>query len=61
MLWGGKRSAIMKKRKVVLSMALQETIYKLRNSAHMSREKLAVALEVSQQAVAKWESGLSQT
>lgn len=51
----------MKKRKVVLSMALQETIYKLRNSAHMSREKLAVALEVSQQAVAKWESGLSQT
>lgn len=42
-------------------MALQETIYKLRNSAHMSREKQAVALEVSQQAVAKWESGLSQT
>lgn len=38
-------------------MALQDTIYKLRTNAHMSREKLAEELNVSAQAVQKWETG----
>lgn len=40
-------------------MALSEMIYKLRTNAHLSREKLASILNVSQQAVQKWENGTS--
>lgn len=40
-------------------MALPENIYQLRTNAHLSREKLAEILNVSHQAVQKWESGKS--
>ena len=40
-------------------MALAENIYQLRTSAHLSREKLAEILNVSHQAVQKWENGTS--
>ena len=42
-------------------MALAENIYQLRTSAHLSREKLAEILNVSHQAVQKWENGVSQS
>lgn len=40
-------------------MALPENIYQLRTNARLSREKLAEILNVSHQAVQKWESGTS--
>lgn len=40
-------------------MALPETIYQLRTNARLSREKLAEILNVSHQAVQKWENGTS--
>lgn len=40
-------------------MAVHDAIHKLRNDAHMSREKFAEILGVSQQAVQKWETGAS--
>ncbi|MDD6200452.1 MAG: helix-turn-helix domain-containing protein, partial [Firmicutes bacterium] len=40
-------------------MALPENIYLLRTNARLSREKLAEILNVSHQAVQKWESGTS--
>ena len=40
-------------------MALSEMIYKLRTNAHLSREKFAAVLNVSHQAVQKWENGTS--
>jgi DNA-binding XRE family transcriptional regulator len=38
-------------------MILSEKIYRLRRERHISQEELAVQMNVSRQAVSKWESG----
>ena len=42
-------------------MTTGERIAQLRRAAGLSQEQLAEALEVSRQAVSKWETGVSQT
>ncbi|MBS5114312.1 MAG: helix-turn-helix transcriptional regulator [Erysipelotrichaceae bacterium] len=42
-------------------MEFREKLQNLRKSQGMSQEKLAELLNVSRQAVSKWESGVSQT
>ena len=40
-------------------MALPEKLYALRKKNGLSQEQLAEALNVSRQAISKWESGVS--
>ena len=42
-------------------MKLCEKLYELRRAAGLSQEELAEKLNVSRQAVSKWENGVSQT
>lgn len=42
-------------------MTLPEKILRLRKQSGMSQEELAQKLEVSRQAVSRWEVGVSQT
>lgn len=42
-------------------MTTGERIAQLRRAAGLSQEQLAEALEVSRQAVSKWETGVSQS
>ena len=42
-------------------MTIGERIAALRRAAGLSQEQLAELLEVSRQAVSKWETGVSQT
>ena len=42
-------------------MKLSEKLYSLRKKNGLSQEQLAERLDVSRQAVSKWESGVSQT
>lgn len=42
-------------------MKLCEKLYELRRAAGLSQEELAERLNVSRQAVSKWENGVSQT
>ena len=41
-------------------MSLAKMIYKLRTQADLSQEKFAAMLDVSRQAVQKWEAGSAQ-
>ena len=41
-------------------MALHDKLYKLRTDANLTQQKMAELLEVSPQAVQKWESGESR-
>lgn len=43
------------------SQMLSEKLYQLRRSRGLSQEQLAEQLNVSRQAVSKWESGVSQS
>ena len=42
-------------------MKLCEKLYELRRTAGLSQEELAERLNVSRQAVSKWENGVSQS
>jgi len=42
-------------------MTIGERIAELRRAAGLSQEQLAELLEVSRQAISKWETGVSQT
>ena len=42
-------------------MLLNEQITQFRKQKKLSQEELAAALQVSRQAVSKWENGVSQT
>ncbi len=42
-------------------MTIGETIRRLRKEKGLTQDALADALEISRQAVAKWESGVSQS
>lgn len=50
-----------KKIKERMNMNLAEKIFNERKKIYLSQEQFAEKLEVSRQAVSKWESGLSQT
>ena len=41
------------------TMALPEKLYTLRKKSGLSQEQLAEALNVSRQAISKWEGGVS--
>ena len=41
------------------TMALPEILYTLRKKSGLSQEQLAEALNVSRQAISKWEGGVS--
>lgn len=43
------------------TMALPEKLYALRKKSGLSQEQLAEALNVSRQAISKWESGVSHS
>ena len=42
-------------------MSFAENLKQLRNEKQLSQEELAEMLDVSRQAVSKWEQGVSQT
>lgn len=42
-------------------MKFHEKLYNLRKDKRMSQEELAEKLEISRQAVSKWETGVSQS
>ena len=42
-------------------MTLSDRLQALRKSQNLSQEQLAEKLDVSRQAISKWESGVSQT
>ena len=42
-------------------MNIPETLYRLRTARGLSQEALAEALDVSRQAVSKWETGVSHS
>lgn len=42
-------------------MTMAERLQRLRKEHHFSQEQLAERLQVSRQAVSKWENGVSQT
>ncbi len=42
-------------------MKLEENLYKFRKLKGLSQEELAEECQISRQAIAKWESGVSQT
>jgi DNA-binding XRE family transcriptional regulator len=47
--------------KEAFSMTLCEKLIDLRRKAGLSQEQMAQQLDVSRQAVSKWETGVSQT
>lgn len=49
------------KRKRGMDMTMAERLQRLRKEHHFSQEQLAERLQVSRQAVSKWENGVSQT
>ena len=42
-------------------MSFAENLRKIRKEKHLSQEELAEILDVSRQAVSKWEQGVSQS